>query len=245
MDDIQDCIEFVEGQYTTYGTDLTIKIYPTWDKILQNEKIALWAASEEDTILNLALPSAKAFLLKLAEQGIGHTSEYKFVNFVLLRGRKSQAFRVFSLLIAKQRKFLHYRGWLRGSCLGSSQLEGSQPEQIILECACNRKNILTSIKMYHGAALNGLEFCYEDPTSLLFGRSSVNFAGDEFVLGLLPSYRTKTYSYAGFSTLKSTYLDSHRGEILMGFNVKAGAWIDGIEILTSFGRKSGVTACML
>ncbi|KAN0070457.1 putative peptidase family domain containing protein [Elaphomyces granulatus] len=104
----------------------------------------------------------------------------------------------------------------RGNCLGSSQLEGSQREQLILECAFDQKKILTSIKIYHGAALNGLEFCYEDSTSQLFGRSDGNFAGDEFVL------------------------DARRGEILMGFYVRAGTRIDGIEILTSFGRKSGV-----
>jgi hypothetical protein len=104
----------------------------------------------------------------------------------------------------------------RGSCLGSSELEGSQPEQLFLECAFNQKKILTSIKIYHGATLNGLEFCYEDSTSQLFGRSSGNFASDEFVL------------------------DPRRGEILMGFYVRASTWIDGIEILTSFGRKSGV-----
>lgn len=73
----------------------------------------------------------------------------------------------------------------RGSCLGSSELEGSQPEQLFLECAFNQKKILTSIKIYHGATLNGLEFCYEDSTSQLFGRSSGNLASDEFVLGML------------------------------------------------------------
>lgn len=35
-------------------------------------------------------------------------------------------------------------------------------------------------------------------------------------------------------------IDIRRGEILLGFYVRAGAWIDGIEILTSLGRKSGV-----
>lgn len=35
-------------------------------------------------------------------------------------------------------------------------------------------------------------------------------------------------------------IDTRRGEILLGFYVRAGLWIDGIEILTSFGRKSGV-----
>lgn len=37
-----------------------------------------------------------------------------------------------------------------------------------------------------------------------------------------------------------TVIDIRRGEILLGFYVRAGAWIDGIEILTSLGRKSGV-----
>ena len=35
-------------------------------------------------------------------------------------------------------------------------------------------------------------------------------------------------------------LDTRRGEILTGFHLRAGLWIDGIEILTSLGRKSGV-----
>jgi hypothetical protein len=48
----------------------------------------------------------------------------------------------------------------------------------------------------------------------------------------------KTYSYTKFSIL-TMYLDSRREEILMGFYVRAGTWIDGIEILTSFGRVYG------
>lgn len=35
-------------------------------------------------------------------------------------------------------------------------------------------------------------------------------------------------------------IDIRRGEILLGFFIRAGAWIDGIEILTSLGRKSGL-----
>lgn len=35
-------------------------------------------------------------------------------------------------------------------------------------------------------------------------------------------------------------IDIRRGEILLGFFVRAGAWIDGVEILTSLGRKSGL-----
>lgn len=37
-----------------------------------------------------------------------------------------------------------------------------------------------------------------------------------------------------------TSSDTRRGEILLGFYLRAGLWIDGIEILTSLGRRSGV-----
>jgi hypothetical protein len=43
-----------------------------------------------------------------------------------------------------------------------------------------------------------------------------------------------------YENLADASTDTRRGEILLGFYVRAGLWIDGIEILTSFGRKSGV-----
>ncbi|CAI7673925.1 unnamed protein product [Penicillium discolor] len=100
--------------------------------------------------------------------------------------------------------------------LGQSAMEGSEPEQVLLECAFIKTKLLTSIKVYHGNAVDGLEFCYEDATSQLFGKRGGKPGGDEFVL------------------------DTRRGEILLGFYVRAGLWIDGIEILTSLGRKSGI-----
>lgn len=103
----------------------------------------------------------------------------------------------------------------KGSKLGFSQMDGTQPQEIILECAKQTK-LLTSVKIYHGYALDGIEFCYEDRTSQLFGKRGGKPGGDEFVL------------------------DTRRGESILGFYVRAGLWIDGIEILTSLGRKSGV-----
>ncbi|KAJ5793635.1 hypothetical protein N7457_000234 [Penicillium paradoxum] len=100
--------------------------------------------------------------------------------------------------------------------LGQSAMEGSEPQEVLLECAFIKTKLLTSIKIYHGSALDGLEFCYEDATSQLFGKRGGKPGGDEFVL------------------------DTRRGEILLGFYVRAGLWIDGIEILTSLGRKSGI-----
>ncbi|KAJ5293916.1 hypothetical protein PENANT_c009G08065 [Penicillium antarcticum] len=100
--------------------------------------------------------------------------------------------------------------------LGHSAMEGSEPEQLLLEGAFVHHKLLTSIKVYHGLALDGLEFLYADKTSQLFGKRGGKPDGDEFTF------------------------DVRRGEILLGFYVRAGLWIDGIEILTSLGRKSGV-----
>ncbi|KAJ5141252.1 uncharacterized protein N7443_010779 [Penicillium atrosanguineum] len=99
--------------------------------------------------------------------------------------------------------------------LGQSSLDGSEPEQVLLECAFIQSKLLTSIKVYHDVALDGIEFCYEDMTTQLFGKRGGKPGGDEFVF------------------------DTRRGEILLGFYVRAGLWIDGVEILTSMGRKSG------
>ncbi|KAJ5174438.1 uncharacterized protein N7482_000315 [Penicillium canariense] len=103
----------------------------------------------------------------------------------------------------------------KSGTLGCSTMEGSEPEQLLLECAFIKTKLLTSVKVYHGSAVDGIEFCYEDSTSQLFGKRGGKPGGDEFVL------------------------DTRRGEILLGFYVRAGLWIDGIEILTSLGRKSG------
>lgn len=103
----------------------------------------------------------------------------------------------------------------KSGILGHSSMEGSEPQQLLLESAFVSTKLLTSIKIYHGRALDGLEFCYEDMTTQLFGKRGGKPGGDEFVL------------------------DVRRGEILLGFYVRAGLWIDGIEILTSQGRKSG------
>ncbi|KAI9822167.1 MAG: hypothetical protein M1832_003170 [Thelocarpon impressellum] len=104
----------------------------------------------------------------------------------------------------------------RGKKLGASAMDGSAPEEVILASAVVQTKLLVQIKVYHGFALDGLEFVYEDFTSQLFGKRGGSEGGSKFDL------------------------DTRRGEVLMGFNVRAGLWLDGIEILTSLGRRSGV-----
>lgn len=121
----------------------------------------------------------------------------------------------------------------KGCQLGNSQQEGSQPQQVILETAHIQTKLLTSIKVYHGFALDGLEFLYEDSTSQLFGKRGGS--ASEFLFGL-SAHSTNLHA----SHWAHTIVDTRRGEILTGFYLRAGLWIDGIEILTSLGRRSGV-----
>lgn len=100
----------------------------------------------------------------------------------------------------------------RGSKLGYSQLEGSEAQEIILDSAYISTKLLLSVKVWHGFAIDGIEFIYEDSTSQIFGKRGG--APTDFAL------------------------DTRKGELLLGFAVRAGLWIDGIQILTSLGRKS-------
>lgn len=95
---------------------------------------------------------------------------------------------------------------------GLSQTQGSEKQQIIFESVLAQKSVMTAVVAYSGFALNGLEFCYEDGNTQVFGVKSGNAARFN--------------------------LDLRRGEIISGFNIRAGVWIDGIQILTSTGRTS-------
>ena len=72
----------------------------------------------------------------------------------------------------------------RGGKLGVSQLDGSRPSQVILESAIQPTKVLTQIKVYHGFAVDGLEFVYDDRTSQLFGQRGGKPGGSEFGLGM-------------------------------------------------------------
>ena len=70
----------------------------------------------------------------------------------------------------------------KGNKLGSSSVKGSTDEQLILESAFIQTKLLTSVKIYHGSAIEGIEFLYEDSTSQLFGKRD-GVEKNEFVLG--------------------------------------------------------------
>ncbi|KAM5487139.1 hypothetical protein McanMca71_000289 [Microsporum canis] len=115
---------------------------------------------------------------------------------------------------------LSYRGYM----------ESSQGERHEVVFEANK--LLTSIKVFAGekpgldvgaqarGTIAGIEFRYEDGTSQLFGDKGQGLIDGEYTL------------------------DSRRGEIVMGFHLRAdGDGVHGIGILTSFGRRSGVYGC--
>ncbi|KAK4549271.1 hypothetical protein LTR36_007730 [Oleoguttula mirabilis] len=108
------------------------------------------------------------------------------------------------------------RPGFRSSKLGFSQMEGSQPTEVILGSHHRPPRLLKNIRIYHGNSLDGLEFFYEGDYSELFGKRGGKQGGDDFPL------------------------DTRKGELVMGFYLRAGIWIDGIQILTSTGRRSQV-----
>ena len=70
--------------------------------------------------------------------------------------------------------------------LGHSQMKDSQPDQVILESSSLQTKLLTSVKVYSGLSLDGIEFCYEDGKTQLFGKRGGKAGGDEFLLGEFP-----------------------------------------------------------
>ena len=70
-----------------------------------------------------------------------------------------------------------------GPKYGESRMENSQRQELLLPHAYQQKKLLTSIKVYHGSALDGLEFFYEDRSSLLFGKKGGEGEGSEFPFG--------------------------------------------------------------
>ncbi len=79
----------------------------------------------------------------------------------------------------------------RGSRIGSAQMEASRLEEVILESSFQQTKLLVQIRVYHGFAVSGVEFLYEDHTSQLFGRKGDGSEGSDFNLGMTTSSRPK------------------------------------------------------
>ncbi|KAI0969142.1 metallopeptidase [Xylaria arbuscula] len=105
----------------------------------------------------------------------------------------------------------------RSTKIGSSKLQDSEPQEVVFSNAkASLNRILTSVTVYHGSAVDGLEFYYDDGSSQLFGKRGGKAAGDKFIM------------------------DIRNAEVIVGFAVRAGSWIDAIQIITSTSRRSSL-----
>ncbi|KAK4099904.1 hypothetical protein N658DRAFT_428908 [Parathielavia hyrcaniae] len=102
----------------------------------------------------------------------------------------------------------------RGMRLGLSRTDGSEPCEFVFASALGRDRVLSGVVVYHGLAVDGIEFVYDDDSRQLFGKKGGKAGGDVFDM------------------------DIRRGEYITGFFVRCGFWIDAIQVLTSLGRRS-------
>lgn len=124
----------------------------------------------EDDLLSRLAQDKKQKKLKLSIHSIGQGS-HTVDDFLQLKSKSSVV------------KMPNGQMAFKSSQLGTSQQVGSRPEQIILESAVKQTKLLTSIRIYHGFALDGIEFFYEDSTSQLFGKRGGQVGGSDFMLG--------------------------------------------------------------
>ncbi|KAH7245923.1 putative peptidase family-domain-containing protein [Fusarium tricinctum] len=115
-----------------------------------------------------------------------------------------------------QVKLSNGKNSFRSQKLGSSEMDGSQPTEIVFPSASKQDRVVSRVVVYHGMAVDGMEFFYDNGSQDLFGKKGGKDGGDTFEF------------------------DVRRGEYISGFVVRSGFWIDGIQILTSLGRKSPI-----
>lgn len=125
----------------------------------------------------------------------------------------------FSKLASKEGsiKLPDSRFGFKSSKLGFSQMQGSQPEELVFNTVGKPPNRIRFVRVFHGRGLDGIEFFYEEGPSQLFGKRSGKVGGSDFALDIIKN-----------------------AETIIGFHVRAGLWIDGIQILTSTGRRSEI-----
>lgn len=76
-------------------------------------------------------------------------------------------------------------GWtgFRGKKLGSGQMDGSEPVELIFTSATRQDRVLSRLVFYHGAAVDGIEFIYDDDSKQTFGKVDGNVNIGAFDLG--------------------------------------------------------------
>ncbi|KAG5958499.1 hypothetical protein E4U56_005481 [Claviceps arundinis] len=104
----------------------------------------------------------------------------------------------------------------RSQVLGAAKMDDCEQQNLVFTSALKTDKVMSQVIAYHNSALHGLEFVYDDNTTQLLGERGEPGA-------------SQTFDF-----------DVRRGEYLSGLLVRAGSQIEGIQLLTSLGRKSPV-----
>lgn len=62
-------------------------------------------------------------------------------------------------------------------------MQDSEPQEAIFTSAVKQDRIMSRVIIYHGSALDGLEFIYDDNSTQLFGKRGGKEGGDTFEFG--------------------------------------------------------------
>ncbi|CCE29895.1 uncharacterized protein CPUR_03743 [Claviceps purpurea 20.1] len=104
----------------------------------------------------------------------------------------------------------------RSQVLGAAKTDDCEQHNLVFTSALKTDKVMSQVIAYHNSTLHGLEFVYDDNTTQLLGEKREPDA-------------SQTFDF-----------DVRRGEYLSGLLVRAGSQIEGIQLLTSLGRKSPV-----
>ncbi|KAG6006091.1 hypothetical protein E4U21_007388 [Claviceps maximensis] len=105
----------------------------------------------------------------------------------------------------------------RSRVFDAAKTDGGEQQDLIFTSAVEKDKVMSKVIAHQTSALlHGLEFVYDDNSSQLMGERREPGA-------------TQTFEF-----------DVRRGEYLSGLLVRAGSHVEGIQILTSLGRKSPV-----
>lgn len=108
-----------------------------------------------------------------------------------------------------------------------------------------------SVRVYHGGALDGIRFILQDsnidsdpkpvkktpvvPPRTYLGKLTNSFKSSPAPVPAGPSGNNKSVLF-GKQTNNFTDVTLEPNEIITGFNVRCGAWIDGVQFITNHGR---------
>lgn len=71
----------------------------------------------------------------------------------------------------------------RSRNVGQSKMDGSESREVVFTSAVKQERVLNRVVVYHGSAVDGLEFFYDDESSQLFGERGGVPGGHAFELG--------------------------------------------------------------